>query len=117
MTGERRQALIDMVDEWVRDEKVEDGRSDWCSPTFVVAKEEGKWRGVVEFRAMNEATITDAHPLPRIEDILVQQGQRAIYSVLDMKPSIRFPCKGNPDPTRAAALHEEQNSGRWSSWE
>ena len=42
-------------------------------------------RGVVYFRALNEATVTDAHPLPRIEDILVRQGRRVMYSVLDLK--------------------------------
>lgn len=29
------------------------------------------WRGVGDFRALNEATMTHAHPLPRIKDILV----------------------------------------------
>ena len=40
-------------------------------PMFVVAKKGGKWRVVVDFRALNDATIQDAHQLPRIEDILV----------------------------------------------
>ena len=40
---------------------------------------------MVDFRALNEATVTDAHPLPRIEDILVGQGQRHMFSVLDLK--------------------------------
>ena len=74
-----------MVDEWERDGKVEEGQSAWSSPTFVVAKKGGKWRGVVDFRALNEATVTDAHPLPRIEDILVGQGRRYMFSVLDLK--------------------------------
>jgi hypothetical protein len=86
LTGERHRALCDLVDEWVRDKKVEEGvPSAWSSPTFVVAKKQGKWRGVVDFRALNEATVTDAYPLPRIEDILVNQGRRYLFSVLDLK--------------------------------
>ena len=85
LTGERHKALCDMVEEWERDGKVEPGQSAWSSPTFVVAKKGGKWRGVVDFRAPNEATVTDAHPLPRIEDILVGQGRRYVFSVLDLK--------------------------------
>ena len=73
------------MDEWVRDKKVEEGQSAWSSPTFLVAKKGGKWRGVVDFRALNEATVTDAHPLPRIEEILVEQGRRHIFSALDLK--------------------------------
>ena len=61
------------------------GRGEWSSPAFVVAKPGGKWRGVVDFRALNEATLQDAHPLPRIEDILVKHGRRHLFSVLDLK--------------------------------
>ena len=85
LTGERLQALTDLVDEWIADKKVEDGRSAWSTPTFVVAKKGGKWRGVADFRAVNECTVTDAHPLPRIEDILVRQGKRVVFSILDLK--------------------------------
>jgi len=42
---------------------------------FRCGQKGGEWRGVVDFRALNEATITDSHPLPRIEDILVGQGE------------------------------------------
>ena len=51
----------------------------------MVAKKGGKWRGVVDFRALKEATVTYSHPLPRIEDILVGQGQRHMFSVMDLK--------------------------------
>ncbi len=55
-----------------RDGKEEDGMGEWSSPAFVVAKEgSSKWRGVVDFAALNEATIPDSHALPRIEDLLV----------------------------------------------
>ena len=62
--------MCELVDKWVREKKVEEGRCAWSSPTFVVAKMAGKWRGMVDFRALKEATITDAHPLPRIKDVL-----------------------------------------------
>ena len=85
LTGERYDAMVALVDEWVRDNKVENGRGPWSSPAFVVAKKGGKWRGVVDFRSLNEATIRDSHPLPRIEDILVRQGRRHLFSVMDLK--------------------------------
>ena len=85
LTGERYDAMVSLVDEWVRDNKVEDGRGEWSSPAFVVAKKGGKWRGVVDFRSLNEATIRESHPLPSIEDILVRQGRRHLFSVMDLK--------------------------------
>ena len=85
LVGERREALIELVQDWMRDGKVENGRGEWSSPAFVVAKKGGKWRGVVDFRALNEATEADGYPLPRIEDMLVQYGTRSMFTVMDLK--------------------------------
>ncbi len=41
--------------------------------------------GVVDFRALNEATIPDNHPLPRIEDMLVEYGRKSLFTVIDLK--------------------------------
>ena len=40
---------------------------------------------MVDFRAVNEATVTDAHPLPLINDILQKHGGHKVWSLLDMK--------------------------------
>ena len=86
LTGERRDAHIELVQGWMRDGKVENGCGEWSSPAFVVAKKEpGKLRGVVDFRALNEATEADGYPLPRIEDMLVQYGTRSMFTVMDLK--------------------------------
>ena len=85
LTGPRREAMLALVDDWEKNGKVEPGYSEWSSPAFVVAKKGGKWRGVVDFRALNEATVGDSHPLPRIEDILVRQGRKTLFSVMDLK--------------------------------
>ena len=55
-------------------------------PPFPVAKKEpGTYMLVVDFRAVNEATITDGHPLPLINDILQAQDKFKMWSVLEMK--------------------------------
>ena len=84
--GERRDALCRIVEQLVREGKLEKGRSAWSSPAFPVPKKRpGEYRLVVDYRALNEATVTDAHPLPLIEEILQRQGQFKIFTVLDMK--------------------------------
>ena len=85
LVGERRQALVDVIEEKMRRGQMEDGQGAWSSPAFVVAKKVGKWRIVVDFRALNEATITDSYPLPRIEDTLVRFGRKGIFSIMDLK--------------------------------
>jgi len=40
-------------------------------PKFPCAQEKsGEYRLVQEFRALHDATVDDAHPLPKIEEIL-----------------------------------------------
>ncbi len=44
------------------------------SPAFTVPKPNDD-RVVIDYRYVNDCTETDAHPLPRIEDILMNQGK------------------------------------------
>ena len=84
--GERRETWIKLTDTLIEQGKWEDGVSAWSSPSFPVAKKEpGNNRLVVDFRAENEATIQDAHPLPLNGDILQKQGRYTLWIVLDMK--------------------------------
>jgi hypothetical protein len=86
MHGERLEAWKKLIDQLIEDGKIEEGVSDWNSPSFPVAKKEsGKWRLVDDFRLLNDATITDAHPMPLIQPILNKQGKCRVWSVLDMK--------------------------------
>ena len=73
--GERRAAWIALTDQIIADGKVEPGIGPWNSPSFPVPKKKpGEYRLVEDFRRVNDATVDDAHPLPRIEDILQKQG-------------------------------------------
>jgi len=86
MTGERRAAWVSLTNQLIADGKLEPGQGAWNSPSFPVPKKKpGQWRLVVDFRALNDATEVDAHPLPRIGEILQRQGQFKMWSVLDMK--------------------------------
>ena len=93
LSGERLKPIEDVTAEWLAEEKSEPGKGPWSSPCFPVStKTEGKWRGVVDMRHVNEQYVEDAYPLPRIEDMLVQQGAREIHSALDSNtPSTGFP--------------------------
>ena len=59
--------------------------SEWASNGFVVPKKEkGKWRLVVDYRQLKEATLPDAHPLPLIENMLENQSKHKIFFIVDL---------------------------------
>ena len=86
LAGERRDALIKLVQGLIEEGKIEKGISAWSSPAFPVPKKNpGEWRMVIDYRQLNDATENDGHPLPRIDDILNRQGKHKIWTVLDLK--------------------------------
>ena len=57
--------------------------SPWASPVVMAKKKDGSLRFCVDFRQLNAATIKDAHPLPRIDDLLDALHEARWFSTLD----------------------------------
>ena len=66
--------------------------SEWCSAPFTVPKPPpadqssiDAWRLVVDYRALNAATVPDAHPLPLIEKEIAARAKGKLFTVLDLR--------------------------------
>ena len=73
------------VKEMLRDEVIRPSTSPLASPVVMVKKRDGAMRFCVDFRKMNDATIKDAHPLPRINDTLESLHGAQYFTTLDLK--------------------------------
>ena len=73
------------VKEMLRDEVIRPSTRPWASPVMMVKKKDGSMRFCVDFRKMNDATIKDAHPLPRIDDTLESLYGAQYFTTLDLK--------------------------------
>ena len=85
LVGPQLEAMEKIAESWIQRELAKEGVSPWSSPAFPVAKKGGRWRGVVDFCWLNENTLANGYPLPRIEDILTTMGRKKVFSVLDLK--------------------------------
>ncbi|KAF9761285.1 Retrovirus-related Pol polyprotein from transposon opus [Nosema granulosis] len=57
--------------------------SPWCSRIVPVSNQDGSLRMCIDFRALNQITIRDKYPLPRIDEILDRLASARIFSTLD----------------------------------
>ena len=61
-----------------------DSKSPWSSPVRLVKKPDGSIRITIDYRKLNNVTVKDSYPLPRIEDIFVHLSKAKIFSTLDL---------------------------------
>jgi hypothetical protein len=76
-----------------------------ASPAFLVPKSDTTVlpRWVNDYRSLNSNTITDSHPLPRVDDILADCAKGKIWSAIDMTNSF-FQTRVHPDDVHLTAV-------------
>jgi hypothetical protein len=59
--------------------------SPWGAPVLFVEKKDVTQRMCVDYRSLNEVTIKNKYPLPRIEDLFDQMKGASIFSKIDLR--------------------------------
>ncbi|GET66741.1 retroviral-like aspartic protease 1 [Rhizophagus irregularis DAOM 181602=DAOM 197198] len=67
---ENREIIKREIDKMLKEGIIQESCSPWSSPVVIVNKKTGDKRFCIDFRKINQMTITDAYPLPRIDDLL-----------------------------------------------
>ena len=62
---------------------IEPSSAEWAFPVVLVPKPDGTMRFGVNYRQLNEVTVRDVYPLPRMDDCIGFLGDAKVFSTLD----------------------------------
>jgi transposase InsO family protein len=79
------QPLDDEMDKMIRDEVVETSISPYCTYPVLAAKKDGGIRFAIDYRRLNNVTIKDKTPLPRLEDLIAAVEGSKYFALLDLR--------------------------------
>ena len=81
----KRENTCQMISDMQAQGVIESSTSPWTSPVVLVKKKDGSLRFCVDYRKLNDVTIKDSYPLPRIDETLEALGGLEWFSTLDLK--------------------------------
>jgi hypothetical protein len=64
---------------------IEPTSSPWLSNVLLVRKKDGRMRFCVYYRKLNELTVKDSYPLPRIDSCLESLRSSCFFSTVDLR--------------------------------
>ncbi|QLQ79540.1 hypothetical protein HG537_0C01870 [Torulaspora globosa] len=102
----KEEEIVKTVDDLLEKGFVEPSKSPCSPPVVLVEKKDGSYRLCVDYRILNETTIKDPFPLPRIEVFLAKIGNSTVSSTLDLHSGChQIPVKKEDVPKTAFAIH------------
>ncbi|XP_072772650.1 uncharacterized protein [Nerophis lumbriciformis] len=80
----RRAAIKEEVKKMLELGVIEESHSPWSSPIVIVPKPDGSLRFCNDFRKLNEISLCDAYPMPRVDELIERLGPARFVSTLDL---------------------------------
>ena len=82
-----RKAISTHVDNMLQQGVIEPASSPWASNVVLVRKKDRTFRCCIDYRHLNNVTIKDAYPLPRIDCCLYAMAEAQWFSTFDLRSS------------------------------
>jgi hypothetical protein len=77
--------LKKQIDELLEKGYIRPSTSPWASLVLFVEKKDGTKRMSIDYRSLNEVTVKNKYPLPRIEDLFDQLRGASVFSKIDLR--------------------------------
>ncbi|MCG8045676.1 MAG: reverse transcriptase, partial [Candidatus Thiodiazotropha endolucinida] len=74
----------EQIDKMLQEKIIQPSKSPWASCIVMVKKKDGSNRFCVDYRKLNDVTVKDSYPLPRIDESLDQLAGSKWFSCLDL---------------------------------
>ncbi|UYV67821.1 hypothetical protein LAZ67_5002141, partial [Cordylochernes scorpioides] len=85
VNAKERTIIKDQIDEMLEEGIIRQSSSPWSFPVILVKKRDGKYRFCVDYRKLNEVTVKDVYPIPRIDDVMDTLQGSKYFSAIDLK--------------------------------
>ena len=80
-----QEELKKQLDDLLAKKLIRPSVSPWAAPVLFTEKKDHSWRMCVDYRALNNVTIKNKYPLPRIEDLFDQLRGAKVFSKIDLQ--------------------------------
>ncbi|GFS78957.1 retrovirus-related Pol polyprotein from transposon 17.6 [Trichonephila clavipes] len=85
MNPSKKEILKQEIDRLLSEDTIEECESPYASPVVLIPKPNGTFRLCIDYRKLNEITVADTYPLPRMDDLLHQAKITPFMYTLDLR--------------------------------
>ncbi|GFS56454.1 retrovirus-related Pol polyprotein from transposon 297 [Trichonephila clavipes] len=85
MNPSKKEILKQEIDKLLAEGIIEECESPYASPVVLIPKPNGTFRLCIDYKKLNEITVAETYPLPRMDDLLHQAKLTPFMSTLDLR--------------------------------
>ncbi|UYV75173.1 hypothetical protein LAZ67_12002747, partial [Cordylochernes scorpioides] len=85
VSAKERDIIKEEIDEMLTEGIIRPSSSPWSFPVILVKKRDGKYRFCVDYRKLNNVTVKDVYPIPRIDEVMDTLQGSTHFSAIDLR--------------------------------